>query len=373
MRNGIFIAATGQNVGKTTVCLGLVSGLRRRLSSVGYMKPVGQEHIETEGGLLVDKDVVVFKDHFSLLDSYQKMSPVLFPRKFTRDFLDGKIERKGLIDRIEGAFLNLSARHELTVVEGTGHTGVGSIVDLNNAQVAALLDIPLFIVTSGGLGSSFDELSLNLAQCEKYGVKVAGIILNRVFEEKRAMITDYMARALQRWNIPLIGCIPYHGFLSSPTMKDFEQLFQTELLTGQAFRLRHFENIRLVATSVEMYRTAIGPNQLMITPASRDDIVLATLTKFWDLKIAHSDHDLQAGMILTGKQPPKSALVEQIRRAQIPMLYAPVSNFIAMKMINSFTSKIRKEDRPKIEQAIKLVESHIDFDRLLEFFPFQDF
>ncbi|HAB99155.1 MAG TPA: cobyrinic acid a,c-diamide synthase [Parachlamydiales bacterium] len=365
MKNGIFIAATGQNVGKTAVCLGLVSGLQKRCSSVGYMKPVGQEHVETEKGDLVDKDVVVFKTHFSLVDSYSTMSPVLFPRRFTRDFLDGKIERQELVDRIEGGFANLSARHEMTVVEGTGHTGVGSIVDLNNAQVAALLDIPLFIVTSGGLGSSFDELSLNLAQCEKYGAKVAGVILNRVFEEKRAMIMDYMGRALERWRVPLLGCIPYHAFLSSPTMKDFEQLFQTELVTGQAFRLRHFEHIRLVATSVEMYRHAIGRNQLVITPASRDDIVLATLTRFWDLKIAHSAHDLQAGLILTGKQPPKEALIEQIKRAEIPMLYAPVSNFTAMKMINSFTSKIRQEDTPKIQRAIDLMASHIDFDRLL--------
>ena len=47
---GFFVAATGQNVGKTTVCLGLVSGLKKRLASVGYMKPIGQEHIETESG-----------------------------------------------------------------------------------------------------------------------------------------------------------------------------------------------------------------------------------------------------------------------------------------------------------------------------------
>lgn len=147
-------------------------------------------------------------------------------------------------------------------------------------------------------------------------------------------------------------------------MNDFEILFQTKLLTGGEFRLRHFQHIRLVATSVEMYRHLIVPNQLIITPAGREDIILATLTRFWDLKISHPEEDLQTGMILTGKNPPKDSIIEQIKRAKIPMLYAPVSSFVAMKMINSYTTKIRKDDTAKIEEAIKVVEKHIDFEML---------
>jgi len=149
-----------------------------------------------------------------------------------------------------------------------------------------------------------------------------------------------------------------------PTMEDFEILFQTKMLTGFEQRLRHFQQIQLVANSVEIYRTIIAPNQLIITPSGREDIILATLTRFWDLKISHPDEDLQAGMILTGKNPPKDSLIEQIKRAKIPMLYAPVSSFVAMKMINTFTSKIRNDDNEKIEEAISVVEKHVDFEML---------
>lgn len=359
-----FVAATGQNVGKTTTCLGLVSGLKKRHKSVGFFKPVGQEHIETETGIHVDKDVVLFKSYFKLQDPYEEMSPVLFPRGFTRDYLDGKVDHEDLVGKILHSFKSLTKRNAMTVIEGTGHTGVGSIVDLNNAQVAALLKCPVILVASGGLGSSFDELTLNYSQCEKYGAKVAGVILNRVLEDKREMILDYIPKALKRWNVPLLGCIPFSPFLTTPTMSDFEILFQTKLLAGAEHRLRHFQHIRLVATSVEMYRTRIIPNQVIITPAGREDIILATLTRFWDLKISHPEEDLDAGIILTGKTPPKDAIIDQIRRAKIPMLYAPVSSFVAMKMINSYTTKIRKEDRSKIEEAVKVVEKHIDFEKL---------
>ena len=363
-KKAFFVAATGQNVGKTTTCLGLLSGLKKRYNEVGFLKPIGQEYVETETGSHVDKDVLLFKSFFKLSASYEEMSPVLFPKGFTRDFLDGKVDHRDLTDKISQAFRSIASQNRFTIIEGTGHTGVGSIVDLNNAQVAALLKCPIILIASGGLGSSFDELSLNRTQCEKYGVRVAGVILNRVLDEKRGMIVEYMTKALRRWDIPLLGCIPFNTFLSMPTMNDFELLFQTELMTGKEYRLRHFQQIRLVASSLEMYPTLIHPNQLIITPADREDIILATLTRYWDLKIAHPDENLEAGIILTGKNPPKNAILDQIRRAEIPMLYAPVSSFVAMKMINTYTAKIRKEDTAKIEEAINVVENHVDFDAL---------
>jgi len=361
---GFFIAATGQNVGKTTTCLGLLSGLKKIYQKIGFIKPVGQEHIETDGGDHVDKDVLLFKTYFNLLDPYEEMSPVLLPRGFTRDYLDGLVDHDDLVEKIKTSYRSITSRNEITVIEGTGHTGVGSIIDLNNAQVAAHLKSPVIIVASGGLGSSFDELTLNYTQCEKYGVKVAGVILNRVLEDKREMILEYIPKALKKWNIPLLGCIPYNSFLSSPTMNDFELLFKTALLTGEEFRLRHFEHIRLVATTVEMYKTLIIPKQLIITPAGREDIILATLTRYWDLKIAHPEETLETGIILTGKTPPKNSIIEQIKKANIPMMYAPVSSFVALKMMNTYTTKIRKDDILKIDAAVSLVESHIDFDLL---------
>lgn len=363
-KKALFIASTGQHVGKTTACLGLFSGLQKQYTRVGFMKPIGQEHVETSTGQHVDKDVVLFKEHFNLTIDYEEMSPVLFPHGFTRDYLDGKIDHRHLAEKIKNSFNHIYSQNDFTLIEGTGNTGVGSIINLNNAQVAALLDLPVIIVASGGLGSAFDELALNKCMCESHGVKVVGVILNRVLPDKREMIIHYISKALERWNIPLVGCIPFDPFLSNPSMKDFELLFQTSLLTGEENRMRHFKQTRLVATSVDAYHDLIVPSQLVITPSSREDIILATLTKHWDMKIANPADDLEAGMILTGDHPPKQAIVEQIRRANIPMLFAPVHSYTAMKMITSFTAKIRNEDVEKVQEAIDVVESHIDFNKM---------
>ncbi|MCB1117772.1 MAG: AAA family ATPase, partial [Chlamydiia bacterium] len=215
MSKSIFIASTGQHVGKTTTCLGLMAGLRKRFQSVGFIKPVGQEHVLTDTGIRVDKDVLIFHKTFELTASLQSMSPVLFPRGFTRDYLDGKIDAQKLLQAVELAHQDLTAHNDMVLVEGTGHTGVGSICDINNATIAKHLGTDMIMIASGGLGSSFDAIAVNKALCDQHGVRIAGIILNRVLDDKRQMITDYMAKALKRWDIPLLGCIPFDPFLSN--------------------------------------------------------------------------------------------------------------------------------------------------------------
>ncbi len=55
----LYVAATGQHVGKTTSTLGLVTNIVEHGYDVGYCKPVGQQHLYVEGQM-IDKDVTLF-------------------------------------------------------------------------------------------------------------------------------------------------------------------------------------------------------------------------------------------------------------------------------------------------------------------------
>lgn len=351
----IFIAATGQNVGKTTTCLGLIAGLQRRFARVGFIKPVGQVHVAVQGGLRVDKDAVLFKETFDLKAAYSDLSPVIVPAGFSRSYVDGQVSSIEMQGKIKDAFVKITRENDYTVVEGTGHVGVGSIIGLDNASVAADLNADIVMVASGGLGSAIDSLALNLAMCDKRGVKVRGVILNRVLDDKREMILDYFPRALEKFGVPLLGCIPYCEFLSIPTMKDFEALFDAPLLAGYEFRYRHFRHTRLVAGSLSSYLAEHNPSELVITPASREDIIETILDR-------QSDH--QVGLLLTGLQTPTVQILAAIQASNVPTLYAPVCSYDAMKAITGFTAKIREQDVPKVQKAIALVEQHVDFDAL---------
>ncbi|MGZ3633249.1 MAG: phosphotransacetylase family protein [Parachlamydiaceae bacterium] len=364
-KKAVFIAATGQNVGKTTLCLGIVAGLKKRFPSVGFIKPVGQQHVKVDDSTNVDKDAILFKKHFSLEISWQDMSPVIIPNGYTRDYLDGAFTESSMLEKIPTSFQTIASKNHYTIVEGTGHVGVGSIINLNNAAVASKLGLDMILIASGGLGSAHDELALNISLCHQQKVHVRGVILNRVLDDKRDMILDYFPKSLKKWGIPLVGCVPYNELLSQPTIQDFANLFNAKLFSGSQYRYRHFKHMRLVADSVEAYSSTQTHNELIITPASREEIILANIEKH-RFSQHISEDGFAGGMILTGYSPPSEAIIEKVNQYHIPALYAPVCSYDAMKLITSFTSKIRTEDLLKVEKAIHIVEQHIDFDRLCD-------
>lgn len=130
----IFVAATKQHVGKTSTSLALMSGLQKRFDHVGFMKPVGQvclpvweEDLKME--VQADKDVVVMRQHFGLDPlPYRYMSPVLIPKGYTRDYLDGKIHEDKHEELVREAYDYISEASDVVLCEGTGHAAVGSIV-----------------------------------------------------------------------------------------------------------------------------------------------------------------------------------------------------------------------------------------------------
>lgn len=365
-KNGIFIAATAQHVGKTTACLGVLSGLMKRYSSIGFMKPVGQRHVRVKSGIHVDKDVALFKEYFHLEEKYSHMSPVILPRGFTRDYLDGKHPTEELTQKILQSYENIQRENEFTLVEGTGHVGVGSIVNLSNAKVASLLGLDMVIVSLGGLGSSFDELALNRELCLHYGVKIRGVLLNKVRPDKLDMVKEYFPKALARWEIPLLGVIPFRTLLSQPSMADYENLFQHPLLSGHQHRYRHFHRYRLGARSIETFRIGYAPNELVITPAGREDIIHFILERDRLAKQGLGPDD-QAGIIVTGLHGPSPSILKAIKKSDVPVIYVPLSSYRATEMVSTFIAKIRKGDKSKVEEAVQTVEAHIDFDALCSY------
>jgi len=226
--NSIFIAATGQHVGKTTVSLGIMSILTKKVQRLGFIKPVGQSTVTYEGET-VDKDVPFFKDHFHITQNVRDMSPVVASAGFTRKVLDNCVDLTFLREQVKGAFARVASNSDFVVVEGTGHCGVGSIFHLSNAHVAASLNVDVIMIVPGGLGSSFDQLALNKALLDQTGARLAGVIINKVDPAKLDMVKRYYQIALSRWDVPLLGCIPHISILSAPSLEQIQMHLKAEV------------------------------------------------------------------------------------------------------------------------------------------------
>ena len=195
--------------------LGLVDGFRRRGLHTGFIKPVGQRTV-IDDGQPADEDAVLMKSLFDLPEPYSVMSPVHIPRGFTKAYIAGKVV-EDLGARIQAAHREF-ADHDLLLIEGTGHAGVGAVIGLSNAVVAAMLGAPAVIVSEGGVGRPIDEIVLNASRFQAYGVRVAGAIVNKVEVDEQPGIEDTLGAGLAKHGIPLLGVLPYRPILSNPTL-----------------------------------------------------------------------------------------------------------------------------------------------------------
>ena len=111
-----------------------------------------------------DKDVCLMKTKFGLdhID-YEHMSPVIIPRGYTKDYIDGKITHKDQLEKVMNSFKHVNEASDITLMEGTGNCAVGSIVGVNNAQVAAMLGADVVLVANGGLGEFVSFVSFRFS------------------------------------------------------------------------------------------------------------------------------------------------------------------------------------------------------------------
>jgi BioD-like phosphotransacetylase family protein len=117
----LYLAATGMNRGKTTVSLGLMAALKERGHNIGFTKPVGQRY-EVIDGQPADEDAILVRSALGIDDELSLMSPVHIPRGFTKSYIRGEV-KSDLPARIRDAHATLASRHDLLLVEGTGHAG----------------------------------------------------------------------------------------------------------------------------------------------------------------------------------------------------------------------------------------------------------
>ncbi|HEX5825616.1 MAG TPA: AAA family ATPase, partial [Candidatus Limnocylindrales bacterium] len=146
----LYLAATGQNRGKTTAALGLFDGFLRAGLRTAFMKPVGQRTV-IDHGQSADEDAVLMHEVSPLAADYGAMSPVHIPRGFTKKYIAGEVV-DDLGARIVAARDSFRADHDILLIEGTGHAGVGAVIGLSNAVVAGMLGAPAIIVSEGGVG-----------------------------------------------------------------------------------------------------------------------------------------------------------------------------------------------------------------------------
>jgi BioD-like phosphotransacetylase family protein len=353
----LYLAATGQNRGKTTASLGLLDGFLRRGLRTGFMKPVGQRTV-IDHGMPADEDAVLMHEVFGLTEPYTTMSPVHIPRGFTKAYIEGRVveDLGARIDRAHESYLG----YDVLLVEGTGHAGVGGVIGLSNATVAARLGTPAVIVSEGGVGRPIDEIILNAALFEKHGVRVAGAIVNKVDLDAQPGITRTLERGLAPYGIPLLGVLPVRPILSNPTLEMI-----LEGLGGTPINIdldldRVIGSVSIGAMEPHHVLERLGPDVLVIVPGDRADVILTIA----GAHLARPD-GAAIGLVLTGGWAPEPAVLARIRRAGLFAVSVDRDAYAVASDVHDLLVKTHPADVGKIEMIKAIVAEHLDIDRIL--------
>ncbi|AEH61511.1 cobyrinic acid a,c-diamide synthase [Methanosalsum zhilinae DSM 4017] len=184
MTRALLIAGTHSGVGKTTVAMGIMAALTKRGQKVKPYK-VGPDYIDPT------HHSVICSQPSHNLDTYM---------------MD--------IDGVRSTFARTSQEYDISVVEGVMglFDGMESTEIASSAHVAKSLDLPVILVINvHGMSRSAAALAHGYMNYDP-GVRVAGVILNRVGSPRHAqMIKDVME------DVPVVGALPRNQDITVPS------------------------------------------------------------------------------------------------------------------------------------------------------------
>lgn len=221
MNKGVFVTATGTDIGKTFVSALLVKALREKKINAGYFKPALSGAVRRDGKLIPGDAEYVCKraglpgepgDYVAYVFE-QAVSPHLAARLEQRVITAG-----GILER----FQQVARRFDYVVAEGCGGLFCPLRLDeetLFIGEAAALLDYPLLIVSPAGLGGIHSAVTTFL-YAKSLHLKVLGIVLNQ-YEPDSLIHQDNRIQIRRLTCVPVI-CVE----------KDQDTFPETDLLTG---------------------------------------------------------------------------------------------------------------------------------------------
>lgn len=363
----IYVAASSQHVGKTTCTLGIVANLLAKGYNTGYCKPVGQKFISLNG-TIADKDAVLFSEVIGFKMKPDIHSPVILGRGVTKEFLDNP-EKFNFEENLMNAHKELSEQYDIVVYEGTGHPGVGSIVDLSNARVAKLLNAGVIMVVEGGIGSTLDMLNMNLSLFREENVPILGVIVNKVKPEKKEEIEHYLHIKLKQLNLKLLGVLPYEQSLSLPIMEAIRQAVEGRVVLNEEYMNNRIEDF-IAGSLIDAEEFAATENLLLVTSIKRIGEALEkikTITAAKGLKKSPL-----SGVIITsdGRQhkwiDPEELNLPYLKTHKIPVITTLLDTYGSVVKVSRIEVKINNRTPWKSKRAIELISEHVDFDTLLK-------
>lgn len=358
MNKAIYIAASEANSGKSMLSLGVMQLLLRKKPKVGYFRPIIDNPINGKKDNHINTILNYFKIKCAYDDCYA----------FTRSELINKLnddKEDEVISTIIEKYKILEQENDFVIVEGTDFSDHGAVIEMDlNVLIAKNLGIPVIIV-SGGLNKTLDDfiqgLRLTYDSFVNKEVKVISVVANKIEASNIDAIIEEVGK-----NLPKdvsINAIPIHKKLNNPTIKELSNSIEAKILFGKEFLNNISGDIKVGAMQLANFLQHLTEGSVVVTPADRSDILLATL----QANIS-TNYPSISGIVLTGGialNPSIIKLIEGLEKT-VPILWVKEGTFAVTTKLGSVRAHIYAENVDKIKMSINIFEKHVDVTALNE-------
>ncbi len=346
--NGVYLAASEADSGKSAVALGLYEHALRRGLRVAAFRPV------VRAGGVADPLIELLRS---------RGGPELpFDSQVGVTYDDMHADPDDALSEIIARYRALASQVDATLVVGTDFSEVGAPVELTfNARVAVNLGIPILFVASGKRHVAEDILSaVEIARttfAEEHA-ELLRVVVNRVDPTELDRVRASMATVA----VP-VDLVPESSRLTAPSVGELAKAVSARLFSGDAELLnRDALDVMVGAMTLPNALGHLTDGCLVVTPGDRSDMLVGMMLAHW----AESYPPL-AGIILTGGFEPTDAIGRLVEGAtsRLPVFVTDLDTFDTAASISATKGRITAASDRKIEAAVDIVAEHIDLEAVV--------
>ncbi|HEX6517746.1 MAG TPA: phosphate acetyltransferase [Nocardioidaceae bacterium] len=353
MGSSVYVASVEGFTGKSTVALGVLEQLSRRVKRVGVFRPIVRP--DSVGGRGRDYVLELLSSHEAVALSYDECAGVSYDEVHA--------DPVAAMDRIVDRFHRVAEQCDAVVVVGSDYTDVGTPTEFSyNARIAANLGSPVLLVLNGA-GRSPEDLhtiaEMALSELQANHGTLFAVVANRVDPE--------LAKAAVEALTPLVEpvfAIPEDPVLSAPTVADMRAAVHGRLVSGdEALLGREVTGLVVAAMTMPNVLDRLVDGGIVVVPGDRPEVVLGVL-------MAHTSPIFPqvSGIVLNGGLE----LPHQVRRlieglgVRMPIVATELDTQATSAALTAVRGRLTTQSPRKVTTALALFSEHVDGARLLD-------
>ena len=358
MGSSVYIASTEGWTGKSTVALGLLEQLSRRVRRVGVFRPIVRDDTATHHGR---RDYVL-----DLLTSHEAVR-LPYAESVGVTYADVHQDPDAALDRIVERYHRVADRCDAVVVVGSDYTDVGTPTEFSyNARIAANLGAPVTLVLNGS-GRSPDDLHMmavaGAAELRAQHGTLFTVVANRVDPGQTADVVAALSAVGASEGVPSYA-LPEDPLLGAPALSDLVTACGGSLVSGDPGLMgREVTGLVVAAMTLPNVLDRLFEGALVITPGDRPEVVLGVLTAHLSTSFPQ-----MSGIVLNGGLglPPQVTRLLDGLGTTLPIATTNLGTHATITALNGVRGRLSADSPRKVATALKVFAEHIDGEALLD-------